>query len=571
MEAYREGDPGDGGQATVVATEPTSPTRCGSCFPAALLAVGPAIPIVAAVCTVFVYAAREHPLWDWLKAAPLLAGTGIALAIWAVSALACRPFTTADQANARSFGELCERLERLRVRLKLLQTGGVADRLTDSMEIARDEAAAHCRVIERELGRSGLQWVTGAGYLNLWNRLHRAEEALINAEPTEDVIGGALYDELRLENSEIQTEAQLLNKLRRALVTLSPGSAIYLNQQPPQPPPSLATARVDRDGVAGQALPASAGAGGTRARGTASASAAGRVPAAVAATGTGTDGDAVAAEPGGPGDPRHEHGADAEGPAAALDPRKRRAEVREARAVLREIRRGLNEFRDDRWDGLVRARNRILGTLTVTGIVTYVLLGFALEARSANAPLDRMQDAIVAATAFYLVGAIVGLFDRLNRESKDDAAVEDYGLSNARLALTPILSGLAAVGGVLITTMLLGTVNGSALTPQVSAAPASPAPARVAALTPSLGATLAAQQPAPTPAPAAGPSRPGDIFNLEKYPFGLILAAIFGFTPGLLINRLKQGSQRMEADLRRTEPQQSGGSPKGVEAQPAPA
>ena len=71
---------------------------------------------------------------------------------------------------------------------------------------------------------------------------------------------------------------------------------------------------------------------------------------------------------------------------------------------------------------------------------TYLLLGLAL------APAVPVPQ-ILAVAVFYLVGAIVGLFNRLGLEVGRSGAVEDFGLSMARLVVTPLVSGLAAVGG----------------------------------------------------------------------------------------------------------------------------
>ena len=76
------------------------------------------------------------------------------------------------------------------------------------------------------------------------------------------------------------------------------------------------------------------------------------------------------------------------------------------------------------------------------------------------------QQVVVAAVAFFLVGATVGLVDRLRREANSDGAVDDFGLFEARLLHTPLLSGLAAIGGVLLvnTAPILAagfTVNGA--------------------------------------------------------------------------------------------------------------
>jgi hypothetical protein len=54
-----------------------------------------------------------------------------------------------------------------------------------------------------------------------------------------------------------------------------------------------------------------------------------------------------------------------------------------------------------------------------------------------------------------MVGAVAGLFGRIYRESQISTAFDDYGLSLTRLAATPLLSGLAGVGGVLLFSTLL--------------------------------------------------------------------------------------------------------------------
>ena len=46
--------------------------------------------------------------------------------------------------------------------------------------------------------------------------------------------------------------------------------------------------------------------------------------------------------------------------------------------MLREIRFAINEFRDDRVDGLIRSRNRLLWVVLTVGITAYLALALAL-------------------------------------------------------------------------------------------------------------------------------------------------------------------------------------------------
>lgn len=195
---------------------------------------------------------------------------------------------------------------------------------------------------------------------------------------------------------------------------------------------------------------------------------------------------------------------------------KDRLSENQAREALREVRHAINEFRDDRHDGLIRARNRLIWTMLAVGITTYLLLSLALVA---GVPVKYIQSVAV----LYLVGAIVGLFNRLRIEAGQSSAVEDFGLSQARLVVTPLVSGLAAVAGVYL----------------IAAAPAL----------------------LPSSATGAGaPPALATVFDLTANPISLIYAAIFGLAPGSLTSRLTTASARLERDLQSTEAASPGAS-----------
>ncbi len=118
-----------------------------------------------------------------------------------------------------------------------------------------------------------------------------------------------------------------------------------------------------------------------------------------------------------------------------------------ARAALRHVRTAINGYRNDRWNGLIQARNHLLATFALTTMVIFALLATAVMC---GAP--RKQ--IIAATVFYLVGATVGLCNRLRNESQAVSAVLDYGLSAARRITLPLFSGLGALGGLLFVAYL---------------------------------------------------------------------------------------------------------------------
>jgi len=182
----------------------------------------------------------------------------------------------------------------------------------------------------------------------------------------------------------------------------------------------------------------------------------------------------------------------------------------EARSALREVRRTINEFRKGLWEGLITIRNQLVGTTIFTALPAYIIL---LIAVIAGAP----QASIMAATIFYFVGALTGLFGRLYIESKTDTAADDYDLTLARIVVTPVLAGLAAVGGVLLTTMLSLTVLKS---------PALQASNQLLGL--------------------------GVIYNLNSNTFGIIVAAVFGLTPNLFINILQDKAKGLTDQLQKS-------------------
>jgi len=443
-------------------------------FRAALLVIAPAVPFVATITTLLIYLAPLQagmPLWLlWIKANPLVVGTGAAPLVWLMAAgfySALFRATSTDQANVNAYTQLSQRLRELDVRLAAAKT---RPDLTATELSACKRAEVTRDLLRAELATSGTRWVLATGYISLWALVHRAEEALLTAEPPQDVVAAALYDELRLQDSQISNSAQLLAKLRLAVTKLHPEAAMYLRHQPP-----------------------------------------------TAALG-----------------------------AAATAPVSLETVIQAARAAVRDVRQAINEFRDSSWDALVRTRNHLMGTLAVTGLATYLLLAIAISVRSGDGPTNLQTDTLAAAATFYVVGAMVGLFNRLYSESGCDDSIEDYGLTVARISLTPVLSGLAALGGVVIIAMLPAALSGNILTPAlpvVSQAPASGLPGAAApqSSTSSPGATTS------KPAPSLE-----DIYSLRGNPLAIILAAIFGLTPNLLIGALQSAGDKYRAGLQST-------------------
>jgi hypothetical protein len=179
----------------------------------------------------------------------------------------------------------------------------------------------------------------------------------------------------------------------------------------------------------------------------------------------------------------------------------------EARSLLRSVRRELNDFVNDRFAAIITARNLLAKVTVVMGIVAYAVFCLAMVGRVTTG-------SVVALTALFLTGAIVGIFNWLVVMLTSDTVIPDYGLSYTRLLATPTLAGLAAIGGVFITNVIFSTHLGTV----------SPPP------------------------PAASLIEP--LFALT--PTNLIIAAIFGLTPRLVISVLQQQTDHYSSEIKST-------------------
>jgi hypothetical protein len=177
-----------------------------------------------------------------------------------------------------------------------------------------------------------------------------------------------------------------------------------------------------------------------------------------------------------------------------------------ARAALAQVRSAINEFRDSRREALVRARNRLFATVIFAGITGCVLLFVAILS---GAP----KSSIVAASAFYLVGGVVGLVKQLQAAAGGGtASQDDYGLGVVRLIQTPLFSGLAAVGGVVLVKLTQGQASAFSL---------------------------------------------DETYDLGKNPYGLVAAGFFGLTPALLLAGLQQRTDQYRTDLSKSGPSEA--------------
>lgn len=445
-------------------------------FFASFFSIGFFIPLIALVLTVMLYIAPFQlfpTIGTWFV---VLEGIICTIGLWIILASICHDFATAQRVNPRSYEQLTSGLIALRARLGVNYLNEASSLEDMQKQIGMDAASGATNIIALKeahdfyvelnkllndpLANIGFEWFWGTSYLNAWSMLHRCQEALIEVQPIDVVLRRALYDKQAIENSSMPNKSVLLERLTRAVRELDSHYTVYFEEQITSGDISVLRLKetfIKQDEILDQIITA----------------------------------------------------LKQLQPSIKIDTRKLPIDKDEhdlhtsqenmcrARVILRQVQQSVNSFRDDTWERLLRGRNRLLEAIALTGIITLIMLDIAILVP--DAPTKN----IIAATLFYIVGAVAGLFGQFYSESTHPTTVDDYGLTLARLIATPLLSGLAGVGGVFIS-VVLTAINGSQL-------------------------------------PLA------NIFITN--PEYLFIAALFGLTPSLIIKALQQRATQYADDL----------------------
>jgi hypothetical protein len=437
-------------------------------YGAALFMGLPVVPIVVSAVTIVIYLSNLSDS-GWVA---IVSGAVVTYIGWLLISLLLIPLTSPRNANSRSYGLLESRLQQLETRLHTIRNEYPDEKvLPEYQQVALNEAFDKLQEITEDVYESSarLSWTTGYGYINTWGKLHRAEEALVEVEPQEMTMRGAMHDKMAISDSQISKRDELLAKLLYAVKKLDPSMAALFKPAAVASPGEADSPEVQQLEQNVQHLQQ-------------------EVQQIAYQIGLKLDKDHSSAPSNGKTRPSHD-GED--------EPR--------ARLTLREVRRSLNEYRDHQWEGVVRARNNLLGVTFVTGLGTHILLCIAILAL---APADaNSRTTIIAAASYYMLGAIAGLFGRIGQATLMNIAVDDYGLTLAQVLSRPLYSGLAGLGGVLVSSTLLniGTQN----------------------------AVNAIQ----------------NVFTPVRLDF-LIVAAAFGLTPNLMAGGLQNQTNRLLSALR---------------------
>ena len=379
-------------------------------YGAALMMGLPVLPVVVSAITIVIYLSNSSTS-GWVSIVSGAVSTYIA---WLLVSLLFIPLTSARNANSRSYGLLESRFQQLQTRLYTVRNEYPDEKvLPEYQQVALNEAYDKLQEISEDINESDtrLAWTTGYGYVNTWGKLHRAEEALVEVEPQQVTMRGAMHDKMAISGSQMSNRDELLAKLRYAAQKLDPSMiGLFKPLAVPTPPGENESSEI-------QLLV--------------------------------KDVQQIA----------HHIGLKLDRDPSNVSTKSPHDEDDEARArlTLREVRRSLNDYRDHLWEGLLRARNNLLGVTFVTGLGTHILLCIAILALSPTIPASHTT--LIAAASYYMLGAIAGLFGRIGQASLVNIAVDDYGLTLAQVMSRPLYSGLAGLGGVLLSSTVLNINN----------------------------------------------------------------------------------------------------------------
>jgi hypothetical protein len=471
---------------------------------------------LAALATVgvFVVAPEQHDGWSRIIAPAIGFAVALAIALGIGWNRRCY-WDDPEQVDQWNFGRFCQRFTTLEARESSLREthpastdgGDARIAVNEQHRMSRAEAKAHLEMIKKELDveqqrKEGNgptdRWINGSGYVDLWRHLYSFEEALILREDPGAVISEGRWDQLRLKRSDIENKDELLKRLDDALS--------ILEEQ-----------RQHAAGVA--SFEHSFGVTNPKQRQTASS--------AREATATSVQSRENEDLPDLPGDPP-EPPTNGAGPNLQSEPEaaSQNGGVPElektalhACSTIRDTRIIINDFRIQKLEGLLETRNRLILIGSVTAVAAYLLLVFAILAGAS-------QSHVIAGFTFFAVGAVVSLFDELRMGMGSRQPFEaDFNIESVRIWHTPVLAGVAGVAGVVLTVLLYNTT------------------AEQMYLSAEGGVDSL----------SVGVASLSDVFTQDRS-IHLVIAAIFGLVPGLLVDRLRQSAEKYKIGLESTSP-----------------
>jgi hypothetical protein len=328
-----------------------------------LLAVIIPLPFLAALITLIAYLSPsslpEVAFFQWLGSSNLviILGLIITFVLWLLLAIPCRRFATAEGGRPSDYSSLQRDAGVLKKQLKVVKSEQATQDADKSAPPTGQYKKAAIKDIESNLknynnilNSNGLPWVSYTGYVSMWDRINKVDEAMIGVLPYETVIESANYDELSLKVSGVPGSNDLLKLLDNAIDTLNSDS-----KGPKQ------SSEQNQGGDLQQS----------------------RAQAMLALLENSIDSSTRSAPAGEPLSHSQQQdmaqavlallkqATDPPSPSAANNGQDSQQSKQKARADIRKFKSALHRFTNERWDGLVRARNQLMGTAFLTAFFTY--------------------------------------------------------------------------------------------------------------------------------------------------------------------------------------------------------
>jgi hypothetical protein len=508
----------------------------------ALLIAAPLAPVLAVILSVLSLAtwlrspdtSAGPDLWQAAFINLAIAWLGLAGIAWLLG------LSTAKGALPGTYGELVVWLVEIRAWLVHLNT--IEYRLPSLFaRTALYQLQWHYQLIRADLDENGSRWFVGTGYVNVWRRVHQAQELLVRLVSDDALPAAARGELMRFNGSQIGGRDDAVTQLEAALsvvdskeVPRSVGALIRLLDQ-------LATQLSDHAFTGPLIAPSTLIRACDEAidtiddaSGIFQANSLAALRAAIKALSVNIE--VVVATRDTDVDKVRTAQASIQAAYKALKPSitaTTPTDVEQARDVIQAMRSKVDEYRDKARSGLARARSDVTRTLTIITMLAYALFWIVIEARfgyevwhQSNGILTPQTSANVAivemgtgAIALFLWGALVGLFGQLwlKWNATPDGGEDDFGLDISRAVAEPVLAGVAGMCGVVVFTF-----GGTLLTSGL---------AGLAAETATAATTLQ------------------NAFLPGSFPASLLYAAIFALSPNLLISRLVQSGASLQQNL----------------------
>src|SRR6266566_2982966 len=247
-----------GGQTATPSYSSTSPTAddykpTGNRYFGALVFLAAIIPLpfLAALITIIVYLSPSSFQWLGANTMVIILGLIITLVLWLLLAIPCRSFATAKGGRSSDFSSLQRDAGVLNKQLEVVKSEQATQEAakcatpTGHYKATIADIESNLENYKNTLNHNGLPWVSYTGYVSMWDRINKLDEAMVGVLPCQTVIESANYDELSL--SGVPESKDLLDLLDKAIHTMLALLKKTTDPKKVTNPPSLSAANNGQD------------------------------------------------------------------------------------------------------------------------------------------------------------------------------------------------------------------------------------------------------------------------------------------------------------------------------------